>query len=158
MGTARTFQLLCCSMYCLFLSFYVLFVCKCVLYFWVTTQLQLTNIKISNYHSNMKCDKWYTYIDDNGTNVMMMMIIIIIIITNCRFQNIKRILVSRCKSFAPGSLSWLPPAVTCLDFDGELFQRGRLGTVLDFQSTAGMRSWLPEAEAILKGVPSDILA
>jgi hypothetical protein len=85
------------------------------------------------------------YID---TNVII--IIIIIIIIHCCFQNLKRVLVSRWKSFAPESLSWLPPTVTCLDFDGELFHRGRLGAVLDFPSTAGMRSWLPEAEAILK--------
>jgi hypothetical protein len=41
-------KLLCCSMYC-FVSFYVLFVCKRVLYpcHWVTTQMQLTNI---SYH------------------------------------------------------------------------------------------------------------
>ena len=40
---------LCYFMYCLFLSFYVLFVFKCVLYYChhVTTQLQLTNI---SYH------------------------------------------------------------------------------------------------------------
>jgi hypothetical protein len=43
-GTARTLpKRLCCSMYCLFLSFCVLFVCKCVLYYChrVSTQLQL---------------------------------------------------------------------------------------------------------------------
>ena len=50
---------LCCSMYCLFcvvlcivcfVSFCVLFVCQCVLYYChrVATQLQLTNISISN--------------------------------------------------------------------------------------------------------------
>ena len=39
---------ICMCIFC-FVSFYVLFVCKCVLYYchWVTTQLQLTNI---SYH------------------------------------------------------------------------------------------------------------
>ena len=41
----------CCVVLCIvcFVSFYVLFVCKCVLYYChrVTTQLQLTNISIS---------------------------------------------------------------------------------------------------------------
>ena len=55
-GTAALFQN-CCVVLCIvcFVSFYVLFVCKCVLYFchWVTTQLQLTNI---SYH----IDCWYS--------------------------------------------------------------------------------------------------
>jgi hypothetical protein len=54
-GTARTVPItflccsmycfLCCSMYCFFLSFCVLFVCKCVLYYChrLSTQLRLTN-------------------------------------------------------------------------------------------------------------------
>jgi hypothetical protein len=75
---------------------------------------------------------------------MMMMI------TGVLFQNTKRALVSRWKSFDPGSLSWLPPTVTCLDFDGELFYRGRPGPALNFQTTTGTRGWLPEAEAMLK--------
>jgi hypothetical protein len=66
------------------------------------------------------------------------------------FQDIKRVLVSRCDSFAPQSLFWLPATVTCLDFDGELFYRGRQSAALDFPSTAGLRGWLPEAAAILK--------
>jgi hypothetical protein len=66
------------------------------------------------------------------------------------FQNIKRVLVSRWNSFKPQSLSWLPTTVTCLDFDGELFYRGRVSPALDFPSTVGLKGWLPEAEAILK--------
>jgi hypothetical protein len=65
-------------------------------------------------------------------------------------QNIKRVLVSRWDSFVPESLSWLPPTVTCLDFDAELFYRGRAGPALDFPSDSAQKAWLPEAEAILK--------
>jgi hypothetical protein len=66
------------------------------------------------------------------------------------FQNTKKVLVSRWDSFEPESLSWLPPTVTCLDFDGELFYRGRPGPAMDFPSDAGQRGWLPEAEDMLK--------
>ena len=52
--------MLCCSMYCLFVSFYVLFLCKCILYFChrVTTQLQLTNISYIYIYIYMIYTRW----------------------------------------------------------------------------------------------------
>ena len=51
-------ELLCCSMYC-FVSFCILFVCKCVLYYChrVTTQLQLINISYQKFprHTKLRC-------------------------------------------------------------------------------------------------------
>nr|CAD7396233.1 unnamed protein product [Timema poppensis] len=68
-----------------------------------------------------------------------------------RCQRLRRILVTRWKTFTPETLDWLPGTVATLDFDGELFNRGRRGPSLQFNS-ARKRSWLPEAEDILKAL------
>ena len=55
-GTGRTVpKFLCCPIHC-FMSFCVLFVCKCVLYYChrVATQLQLTNISITTLTTKVK--------------------------------------------------------------------------------------------------------
>ncbi|PNF28148.1 hypothetical protein B7P43_G07589 [Cryptotermes secundus] len=111
------------------------------------------------YHRASRCrsagcwkDAWKTLLTPKSQSVVLSWDRSLLQFVKTRCQNTKKVLVSRWDSFEPESLSWLPSTVTCLDFDGELFYRGRLGPALDFPSDAGQRGWLPEAEAMLKAL------
>lgn len=67
-------------------------------------------------------------------------------------QQVLRILVCQKKNDSL-HLDWIPNPVITLDFDGEIFYRGKRMPIWDhLAATTGAktRPWLPEAEALFK--------